>query len=171
MERVLHGVFLVIHELGVLLAGAPGCGKSRLGLELVARGHALVADDCALFQVTDQGLVGTPPPHTGEFLHVRGLGAFNIRRQFGDEALCPQHLLHLIIELDPATTGRDSANLQPPLTKETRHGVAVAVLRVAPPWPGPALVEALVARHRLALAGYDTAAHLVGRQGRAGHGT
>lgn len=166
MERVLHGVFMVIHDLGVLLAGASGSGKSRLGLELVARGHALVADDCGLFRVTAEGLVGAPPPHTGDFLHVRGLGAFNIRRQYGDGALCPRHPLQLIMELDPAA-GADEVALQPPVAMEVRHGVAVAVLRLASPWPGPAVVEALVTRHRLAREGYDTAGHLVRCQDKA----
>lgn len=166
MERVLHGVFLVIHDLGVLLAGPPASGKSRLGLELVARGHALVADDCALFEATAEGLVGASPPHTGDFLHVRGLGAFDIRRQYGDAALCPRHPLQLIMELDGAGTGGAELALGPPLAMETRHGVAVPVLRLAPTWPGPVIIEAVVMRRRLALDGYDTAAHLARRQAR-----
>lgn len=110
----LHGVFLalsfapekdVFYSIGVLLRGAPGIGKGELALELIARGHALVADDSPLFEThTDGQWYGHCPPILQDLLEVRGLGILNIRQLFGHRAICQEHRLDLVITLEPSPT-------------------------------------------------------------------
>lgn len=156
MERPLHGVFLLIHELGVLLAGPPGCGKSRLGLELVARGHALVADDCPLFRREGDRLVGAADPAQAGLVHLRGLGLFDVARLYGGAALAEPHVLDLVLILDgdAADPAWDVAPRPQPWC-----GVMVPTLH-CPPWlaASPALMEAVVERQRAAVSGRNPAA-------------
>ena len=160
MEQVIHGVFLVIHDLGVLLLGPPGAGKSTLALELVARGHALVADDAPLFRRAGERLVGRAAPATAGFIHVRGLGPFDVRRQYGAAAVRDSHPLDLVIA--PADSA--GAGAEVPLRRETCLAVTVAVLRPPADALRAAVVEAMVARHRLVLAGHDPGMALARRQ-------
>lgn len=96
----IHGVFLDIFDNGVLLTGASGIGKSELALELVSRGHGLVADDAPLlFRSSPDGVYGTCPETLRGFLEVRGLGVLDVRRLFGDHALCSLRRLDFIIQL------------------------------------------------------------------------
>ena len=106
LQRVLaastikHGVFLDVFEIGVLLTGKSGLGKSELALELISRGHSLVADDAVeLYRTTPEILEGRCPPMLRDFLEVRGLGVLNIRHMFGETAIRPKKNLRLIINL------------------------------------------------------------------------
>ena len=102
-SAVKHGVFLDGFEVGVLLTGQPGLGKSELALELVSRGHSLVADDAVEFwRTAPEVLEGRCPPMLRDFLEVRGLGVLNIRHMFGETAVRPKKRLQLIINLVPA---------------------------------------------------------------------
>lgn len=97
----LHGVFMRVNGLGVLLTGASGVGKSELALELINRGHRLVADDAADFQIDGAGrLMGSCPPLLHGFLEARSLGILNIARLYGKRALAGDTPLDLIIALD-----------------------------------------------------------------------
>ncbi|MGB9670446.1 MAG: hypothetical protein ACP5OY_02115 [Halothiobacillaceae bacterium] len=115
----LHGVFLALRlprppqeerpketcrpSLGVLILGSAGIGKSELALDLVSRGHALVADDSpVLTQQADGRWLGRCLFPLQDFLEVRGLGILNIRRLFGDRAICAEHPLDLVIRLEDA---------------------------------------------------------------------
>ena len=81
----LHGVFLEVLSMGVLLKGDAGVGKSELALELITREHRLVADDAVeLRHVAPETLEGTCPTLIRDFLEVRGLGILNIRYLFGE---------------------------------------------------------------------------------------
>ncbi|HEY9144574.1 MAG TPA: HPr(Ser) kinase/phosphatase, partial [Arenimonas sp.] len=83
----LHGVFMEIYSIGVLVTGDSGAGKSELALELISRGHRLVADDAPEFtQIAPDVLDGTCPELLQDLLEVRGLGVLNIREMFGDTA-------------------------------------------------------------------------------------
>lgn len=96
----LHGVFLEVLGTGVLLTGDAGVGKSELALELITRGHRLIADDVVeLKHVAPQTLEGSCPPLIRDFLEVRGLGILNIRFLFGEMAVKHQKNLKLIVEL------------------------------------------------------------------------
>src|SRR5690606_13661221 len=83
----LHGVFMELYSIGVLITGESGSGKSELALELVTRGHRLVADDAPEFtQIAPDVLDGTCPELLQDMLELRGLGVLNIRQMFGDTA-------------------------------------------------------------------------------------
>jgi len=102
-STVLHGVFLEVSGLGVLITGDPAIGKSELALELITRGHRLVADDALeVFAVSPDTLEGRCPPLLQGFMEVRGLGILNIRRLFGESAVKHKKNLKLIIHLMPA---------------------------------------------------------------------
>ncbi|HXH04739.1 MAG TPA: hypothetical protein VNN09_15665 [Candidatus Competibacteraceae bacterium] len=96
-----HGVLLRVDGLGVLLCGDSGSGKSELALELVSRGHRLVADDCVELEVAADGsLVGRSPHGLGRFLEVRDLGILDIQRLYGEQAVLAEQRLDLIIRLE-----------------------------------------------------------------------
>ena len=97
---VLHGVFMEIYSIGVLITGESGSGKSELALELVTRGHRLVADDAPEFtQIAPDVLDGTCPELLQDVLELRGLGVLNIREMFGDTAVKRNKYLRLIVHL------------------------------------------------------------------------
>lgn len=96
----LHGVFIEVCGEGVLITGQSGLGKSELALELLARGHRLVADDAVEFRIERGRLTGRCPPLLEGFLEARSLGVLNIRKLFGARSLRKSAPLDLTIELD-----------------------------------------------------------------------
>lgn len=103
-EVAVHGVFMVILEVGVLLTGEAMVGKSELALELISRGHGLVADDMAEFRkIGPTTLQGRCPEMLRDFLEVRGLGLINIRSVYGETAIRPHKNLKLNVHLEPVT--------------------------------------------------------------------
>ncbi len=96
----LHGVFVVVHGVGILLTGASGIGKSECALFLVERGHRLVADDqVELVCLPNSMLVGAPMPLLKHHLEIRGLGILNIRDLFGATAVRDEARVDLVVEL------------------------------------------------------------------------
>src|ERR671914_37599 len=96
----LHGVFMDILGLGVLLTGESGLGKSELGLELISRGHGLVADDAGdLYRVSQTALDGRCPELLLNLLEVRGIGLLDIKAIFGETAVRRKMRLKLIVHL------------------------------------------------------------------------
>lgn len=123
----LHGVFLDVLGLGVLITGASAMGKSELALELISRGHGLVADDVVdIYRVAPETLEGRCPAMLRDFLEVRGLGILNIRTVFGETAVRPKKVLRLILHLEkftPATGDIDRLQMQ--ASKQDILGVPV----------------------------------------------
>jgi HPr kinase/phosphorylase len=95
----VHGVLVRVFGTGVLIIGESGIGKSECALDLVTRGHKLVADD--VIEILDSGekLSGRAPALTYELLEIRGLGIINVRRAFGDDAVCEVSSMELCVEL------------------------------------------------------------------------
>ncbi|MDP2031748.1 MAG: HPr(Ser) kinase/phosphatase [Thiobacillus sp.] len=129
----IHGVFLEVLGTGVLIKGDAGVGKSELALELITRGHRLVADDVVdLKHVAPEILEGTCPSLIRDFLEVRGLGILNIRYLFGETAVKFQKNLKLIVELvHPQEIGEVGLNrLDMVASAEQILGVAIPKVRI-----------------------------------------
>jgi HPr kinase/phosphorylase len=167
-RTTVHGVFMEVLGIGVLLAGDSNVGKSELALELVTRGHRLVADDAPeLARITPNTLQARCPSVLQDMLEVRGLGVLNIRAMYGDNAIKDKKNLQLIIDLrhtEPEAT--DTTRLQGMLTERELLGVTtpVIVIHVAPSRNLAVLVEAAVRKHQLRDSGYDAAEDLSQRQ-------
>ncbi len=100
-SATLHGVFLDVLEMGVLITGASAIGKSELALELISRGNGLVADDIVeLYRISPDTVEGRCPTVLKDFLEVRGIGILNIRTIFGETAIRPRKLLRIIVHLE-----------------------------------------------------------------------
>ena len=96
----VHGVFVQVHNVGVLLTGKSGIGKSETALELMLRGHRLVADDVVeLVVARDTRLVGRGRPPLGHYMEIRGLGVLNAGDLFGQAAVLEEAPLGLVTEL------------------------------------------------------------------------
>ncbi len=165
----VHGVFMAVMGIGVLLTGPSGVGKSELALELISRGHRLIADDAPEFQrVAPDTLAGSCPVTLQDFLEVRGLGVLNIRAMYGDNALKPTKYLRLILRLEPlSNVDLDNLKrLQGTKRIQTLLDVDVPeiVLPVAPGRNLAVIVEAAVRNHILTVSGYDASDDFVYRQ-------
>lgn len=170
----LHGVFMEVFTIGVLLTGDSGCGKSELALELLNRGHRLIADDAPEFtQVSPEIIDGTCPEALQDCLEVRGLGVLNVRRMFGDAAIKLNKFLRLIINLEIPRKGK--AEMSDRLHGDTGE-VPVLDLRIPsitlPVLAGrnlAVIVEAAVRDFMLKMKGYDAAHAFVERHSRILH--
>ena len=97
-----HGVLIEIYGEGVLIVGESGVGKSETAIELVKRGHRLVADDAVeIRRVSSKSLVGSSPDNIRHFLEIRGIGIINVRRLFGMGAVKVTEKIDMVVELEP----------------------------------------------------------------------
>ena len=159
---------------GVLITGESGSGKSELALELITRGHRLVADDAPEFmQIAPDVIDGTCPEMLQDLLEVRGLGILNVREMFGHTAVKPSKYLRLIVHL--ATTPRSQPIGDGSGGLERIYGdnsyrevldtkVPQTTIPVAPGRNLAVLVEAAVRNHVLKTKGIDPAQTFLDRQ-------
>jgi HPr kinase/phosphorylase len=166
-----HGVFMDILGLGVLLTGESGLGKSELGLELISRGHGLVADDAVdLYRVSQTSLDGRCPELLLNLLEVRGIGLLDIKAIFGETAVRRKMRLKLIVHLvRKETMDRDFERLPyEPLYEEILDvPVRKAVIAVDAGRNLAVLVEAAVRNTILQLRGIDTYKEFIERHQKA----
>jgi HPr kinase/phosphorylase len=161
-----HGVCMDVLGLGVLITGDSGVGKSELALELISRGHGLVADDVVeVSRIAASTLECRCPPMLKDFLEVRGLGVLDIRTIFGETAVRPKMNLRLVVQLDrPGTT--ESERL--PLHEQSEDILGVAVRKVVIPVAAgrnlAVLLEAAVRNYILQLRGIHSTAEFMERQ-------
>ncbi|MGD8514794.1 MAG: HPr(Ser) kinase/phosphatase [Granulosicoccaceae bacterium] len=168
-RTTLHGVFLEVSGIGVLLTGESSVGKSELALELVTRGHRLIADDAPEFaRIAPDIVSGSCPPAIKHFLEVRGLGVLNIQAMFGDSAIKESKYLRLIVNLQKMSDQQLQQIDRLRGIHKIRSILGVEVEQVTlPVAPGrnlAVLVEVAVRNHILALKGYNAAEAFVARQ-------
>ncbi len=166
---VLHGVFLEVMGIGVLVTGESRVGKSELALELISRGHRLIADDSPLFsRIGPDILNGTSPRVLQDLLEVRGLGILNIRLMYGDNSIKQNKYLKLIIHLTDFNDAYREKEDRLQGTHSEREVLTIKIpeitLPVAPGRNLAVLVEAAVRTHLLRAKGYNAADDLIERQ-------
>ncbi len=166
-----HGVFMDILGMGVLLTGESGLGKSELGLELVSRGHGLVADDAVdFYRISQNAIEGRCPELLMNLLEVRGIGLLDIKAIFGETAVRRKMRLKLIVHLvRKETMERDFERLpHEPLYEDVLDmPVRKVVIAVDAGRNLAVLVEAAVRNTILQLRGIDTYREFIERHQRA----
>jgi HPr kinase/phosphorylase len=163
----MHGVFMDILGMGVMITGESGLGKSELGLELISRGHGLVADDAVdVHRINQTSIEGRCPELLQNLLEVRGIGLLDIKAIFGETAVRRKMRLALIVHLVRKETMERDYDRMPhePLYQDVL-GVPMrkAVIQVVAGRNIAVLVEAAVRNTILQLRGIDTYQEFVGR--------
>lgn len=165
-KTLMHGVFLDVLGVGVLITGESGLGKSELALELISRGHGLVADDAVeLSRIAPSIIEGHCPQLLQNLLEVRGLGLLDIRTIFGETSVRRKMKLSLLVHLIRSTP-EDFERL--PVQDQTEDILGVPIrrvmLQVAAGRNLAVLVEAAVRNTILTLRGIDTMGEFIERQ-------
>jgi len=165
----LHGVFMEVMGTGVLITGDSSIGKSELALELITRGHRLIADDATEFsRIAPDTLLGSCPEMLRDFLEVRGLGILNIRAMFGASAIKQHRNLRLIMVLQQLenATQMDRLHGSKQMRKIQEVNIPEITLPVGPGRNLAVLLEAAVRNHILNIKGYDASQAFIDRQKR-----
>jgi HPr kinase/phosphorylase len=165
-RQVIHGVLMDMLGLGVLIIGESGIGKSECGLDLVVRGHRLVADDTV--EVRRRGettLIGTCPELTRHHMEIRGLGLINIRDLFGVAAIRNAKRVELVVQLERWDPERDYERLGIDELRYDILGIRVPLVRmpVAPGRSLGVLVEVAARNQLLRSRGLNAARDLATR--------
>lgn len=171
-RETLHGVLIEVLDLGVLLIGDAAIGKSELALDLISRGHRLIADDAPrVARIAPETLEGTCPEMLRGFLEVRGLGILNISAMFGESAILRAKTLNLIIDLQPLDqhriVGIDRLSGTLSITTILEVEIPTITMPVAPGRNLAILVEAAARQQILRARGYDSGIDFIERQARA----
>jgi len=170
-RTTMHGVFMDILGMGVLITGESGLGKSELGLELISRGNGLVADDAVdLYRINQTTIEARCPDLLQNLLEVRGIGLLDIRAIFGETAVRRKMRLKLIVHLvRRETLERDYERLPSEPLRQDVLGIPVqkVVIQVMAGRNIAVLVEAAVRNTILQMRGIDTYQEFIERQRRA----
>ncbi|MFO7580605.1 HPr(Ser) kinase/phosphatase [Nitrosomonas halophila] len=163
-----HGVFLDVLGMGVMITGESGVGKSELALELISRGHGLVADDVVeLHRIGPETLEGYCPPLLRDYIEVRGLGMLNIRTIFGETAVRRRKNMKLIVHLEKTAGDLVNTFERLPLSNLDEEILNVRIRKVTIPVAAgrnlAVLVEAAVRNYILQLRGIDSTQEFVRR--------
>ena len=144
MESKVHGALVHVHEVGVLLLGPSGIGKSECALELVRRGHRLVADDVVELESDDRGrLRGTAPELIRHYMEIRGIGLLHIPDLYGAESVRVESEVDLVCHLERwrVDAEYERVGLDRPAEELVGVSVPVLVLPVRPAGNMATLIE------------------------------
>ena len=161
----MHGVLMDISGVGILLTGHSGVGKSETAMELIKRGHRLVADDSVIIKKVADSLIGTSPEMIRYFMELRGIGIINIKNMYGSGSILNEKEIELVMELENWEEGKEYDRLGEGTLYEEILGVKV-MKHVIPVKPGRNLsiiIEVAARNFRLKSMGYDAAQELIAR--------
>jgi HPr kinase/phosphorylase len=159
-----HGVLMEVHGEGVLILGESGIGKSETAVELLARGHRLIADDAVeIRRVSSRSLVGSSPSNIRHFMELRGIGVINARRIFGMSAVKMSETVDMIVQFEHWDERKHYDRMG--MTEEYMQVLGVRVPTITVPVrPGrnlAVIIEVAVLNQRLKKTGYVPAVELM----------
>jgi HPr kinase/phosphorylase len=144
-EVTLHGTLMEVYGIGVLIVGDSGIGKSECALDLISRGHRLIADDSVRIRQVGDNLIGEAPESIRDFIEIRGLGIINARDLFGVSALSPSAEIRFCIEFSELRSPvADRLGLEPNVLSILDSSIQKYPLPVMPGRNLATLVEASV---------------------------
>ncbi|MBQ7089346.1 MAG: HPr(Ser) kinase/phosphatase [Clostridia bacterium] len=169
-----HGVLVEVYGEGVLLLGDSGIGKSETAIELIKRGHRLIADDAVeIRRVSAKTLVGSSPDNIRHFIELRGIGIVNVRRMYGIGAVKNTEKINMAIQMEPWEQGKNYDRMG--LEGETINILGIEVPSITiPVSPGRNLaiiIESAAMSNRQKKMGYNAAQELLQKLGMAEEGT
>ena len=132
-ETLIHGVFLNIYGKGVIIKGDSGIGKSEIALELVKRGHLLVADDAVELYHLGQSIVGKAPEVLTNLLEIRGIGVIDVSKMFGISSILDKDKVDLIIQLDRWVPSREYTRVGVEENDSTEEILGVKIPKIVVP--------------------------------------
>ena len=149
-ESQAHGALVEVLDIGVLLVGPSGIGKSECALDLVERGHALVADDVVRIRKEGSGLIGSAPEVIRYFMEIRGIGLLYLPDLYGPESVRTSGAIDLVCRLEEWREGVEFDRVGLERLTEDWAGVALPVVRLParPAGSMATLIEAAVRDHR-----------------------
>lgn len=164
-ERITrHGVFVEVYGEGVLMLGDSGVGKSETAVELIKRGHRLIADDAVEIKKTGaKTLVGSAPDNIRHFIELRGIGLINARRIFGMGAVKLSEKIDMIIELEPWDSEKvyDRMGLESESTDILGVSIPSTTVPVKPGRNLAIIIEVAAMNNRQKKMGYNAARELM----------
>jgi HPr kinase/phosphorylase len=159
-----HGVFVEVYGEGILIVGESGAGKSETAIELIKRGHRLIADDAVeLRKVSDTTIEGSSPSNIRHFIELRGIGIINARRVFGMGAVKPTEKVDMVIQLEEwdSTKAYDRLGLDNEYTKILDIKIPVITVPITPGRNLAVIVETAAMNNRQKKMGYNGAKELM----------
>ncbi len=160
IQTVLHGSFVDVFGVGILLAGRSGIGKSEIALDLIERGHRLVADDVVMLtKKSESVLMGTGTSLVQHFMEIRGLGIIDVRQMFGIRSIRFQKRLEIIVELLEWNKNEEYTRIG--LDEQTSEilGIEISTVKL-PIFPGKnitVIAETIAINYLLRTYGYNAA--------------
>lgn len=161
-----HGVLVDVYGVGVLLTGKSGVGKSEAALELIKRGHQLVADDVVdICKISDEVLIGTCPEIVRHFMEIRGIGLIDIRAMYGISAVSVSRSIDLVIDMEfwDETKAYDRLGLTEAFTDILDVQVPLLKIPVKPGRNMAIIIEVAARNLSLKKMGYDAAKEMTQR--------
>jgi HPr kinase/phosphorylase len=161
-KATMHGTLVEVYGIGVLLMGKSGIGKSECAIDLISRGHRLVADDVVEIRRQGTELIGKGSPLIRHHMEIRGLGIINVRDLFGLVAVCDSHRVDLMIELRDwkPSVPYDRLGLEEVTSRLMERDIPRILVPVRPGRNLSIIVEAAVRNHLLKQSGTFTAQEL-----------
>ena len=160
-----HGVLMEVFGVGILLTGKSGVGKSETAMELIKRGHRLIADDNVIIKEIANELYGTAPDIIRYFMELRGIGIINVKSMYGSGSVLDEKKIQLVIQLENWQQGKEYDRIGDDTVSASYFGIKVPKLTI-PVSPGRNLaiiIEVAARNFRLKSMGYDASEELITR--------
>lgn len=160
-----HGVLMEVFGVGILLTGKSGVGKSETAMELIKRGHRLIADDNVIIKEIANQLYGSAPDIIRYFMELRGIGIINVKSMYGSGSVLDEKIIQLVIQLENWQQGKEYDRVGDEMSTTSYFDIEIPKLTI-PVSPGRNLaiiIEVAARNFRLKSMGYDASEELITR--------